>query len=158
MIGNLTRRSFVVGAVFVGGNRMIRTAADYGIEGDDAAAVDWFLSSGVTNAGDTLTEFGDKMYGFEYAVALYRLFQIVCDQVTFAKGYVDAYQARFNGPLAFKLYGESTIATPDGTLGATVADGATLTVYGQIVDETGAAVELPARCSSRATSTARSPW
>lgn len=78
------------GSVFVGGNRMVRTAADYGFEGDDAQAVDWFLSSGVTNAGDTMSEFGDTMYGFEYAVALYRLFQIVCDQVTFASGFVDA--------------------------------------------------------------------
>ena len=56
---------------------------------------------------------------------------------------VDAYQARFNGQLTFKLYGENTIATPDGTLGATVADGATLTIFGSVVDENGAAVEIP---------------
>ncbi len=98
------------GSVFIGGNRMIRTAADYGIEGDDAAAVDWFLSSGVTNAGDTLTEFGDKMYGFEYAVAIYRLFQIVCDQVTFAKGYVDATD--FSGAMfSNDPYSDSVSAT-----------------------------------------------
>lgn len=98
------------GAVYVGGNRMIRTAIDYGIEGDDAAAVDWFLSSGITNAGDTLTEFGEKMYGFEYAVALYRLFQIVCDQVTFAKGYVDA--ADFSGAMfSNDPYSDSVSAT-----------------------------------------------
>ncbi len=98
------------GAVFIGGNRMIRTAADYGIEGDDAAAVDWFLSSGVTNAGDTYTEFGDVMYGFEYAVAIYRLFQIVCDQVTFAKGYVDATD--FSGAMfSNDPYSDSVSAT-----------------------------------------------
>lgn len=98
------------GAVFIGGNRMIRTAADYGIEGDDAASVDWFLSSGVTNAGDTLDEFGEKMYGFEYAVAIYRLFQIVCDQVTFAKGYVDA--ADFSGAMfSNDPYSDSVSAT-----------------------------------------------
>ena len=98
------------GAVYIGGNRMIRTAADYGIEGDDAAAVDWFLSSGVTNAGDTLTEFGEKMYGFEYAVALYRLFQIVCDQVTFAKDYVDATD--FSGAMfSNDPYSDSVSAT-----------------------------------------------
>ena len=56
---------------------------------------------------------------------------------------VDAYQARFNGQLTFKLYGENTIATPDGTLGATVADGATLTIFGSVVDESGAAIEIP---------------
>ena len=98
------------GSVFIGGNRMIRTAADYGIEGDDAEAVDWFLSSGVTNAGDTYTEFGDTMYGFEYAVAIYRLFQIVCDQVTFAKGYVDATD--FSGAMfSNDPYSDSVSAT-----------------------------------------------
>lgn len=98
------------GSVFIGGNRMIRTAADYGIEGDDAAAVDWFLASGVTNAGDTLTEFGEKMYGFEYAVAIYRLFQIVCDQVTFAKGYEDATD--FSGAMfSNDPYSDSVSAT-----------------------------------------------
>ena len=56
---------------------------------------------------------------------------------------VDAYQARFNGQLTFKLYGDNTIATPDGTLGATVAEGATLTIFGSVVDESGAAVEIP---------------
>lgn len=68
------------GAVYVGGNRTIRTAADYGITGDGAAAVNWFLSSGITNAGYSLTEFGEVMYGFEYAVALYRMFQIVIEE------------------------------------------------------------------------------
>ena len=98
------------GSVFIGGNRMIRTAADYGIEGDDAAAVDWFLSSGVTNAGDTYAEFGEVMYGFEYAVAIYRLFQIVCDQVTFAKGYVDATD--FSGAMfSNDPYSDSVSAT-----------------------------------------------
>ena len=56
---------------------------------------------------------------------------------------VDAYQARFNGQLTFKLYGENTIATSDGTLGATVAEGAALTIFGSVVDESGAAVEIP---------------
>ena len=76
------------GAVYVGGNRTIRTAADYGITGADAAAVDWFLSSGITNAGASLTEFGDVMYGFEYAVAIYRLFQIVVDENLIAADFV----------------------------------------------------------------------
>ena len=56
---------------------------------------------------------------------------------------VDAYQARFNGQLTFKLYGDNTIATNDGTLGATVAEGATLTIFGSVVDESGATVEIP---------------
>ena len=69
------------GAVYVGGNRTIRTAADYGItDAADAAAVNWFLSSGLTNAGKSLTEFGDVMYGFEYAVDLYRMFQLVIEE------------------------------------------------------------------------------
>ena len=68
------------GAVYVGGNRTIRSAADYGITGADAEAVNWFLSSGITNAGKSLTEFGDEMYGFEYAVALYRMFQLVIEE------------------------------------------------------------------------------
>lgn len=78
------------GSVYIGGNRTVRTAADYGITGKDAAAVNWFLSSGITNAGDSLSEFGDVMYGFEYAMAIYRMFQIVCDQITFAADFVDA--------------------------------------------------------------------
>ena len=68
------------GAVYVGGNRTIRSAADYGITGADAEAVNWFLSSGLTNAGKSLTEFGDVMYGFEYAVDLYRMFQLVIEE------------------------------------------------------------------------------
>lgn len=69
------------GIVYVGGNRTIRTAADYGItDAADAAAVNWFLSSGLTNAGKSLTEFGDVMYGFEYAVDLYRMFQLVIEE------------------------------------------------------------------------------
>ena len=75
------------GAVYIGGNRTIRTAADYGITGEDAAAVDWYLSSGITNAGASLTEFGDVMYGFEYALAIYRLFQIVCDETFLVNGF-----------------------------------------------------------------------
>lgn len=75
------------GAVYIGGNRTILTAADYGITGEDAEAVDWFLSSGITNAGDSLTEFGDTMYGFEYAVAIYRMFQIVCEETLLVNGF-----------------------------------------------------------------------
>ena len=79
-------------AVFIGGNRTAVSLSDLtdpenfaGYE--DAAA--WFLRSGITNAGDSLTTFGDKFYGYEFAVSLYRLFQIVVDQTTAAAGYLD---------------------------------------------------------------------
>ncbi|MDR1765159.1 MAG: hypothetical protein LBR77_03530 [Lachnospiraceae bacterium] len=73
--------------VFIGANRTLFTAADYGITGDEAAAVDWFLSAGYTNAGDSLTEFGEKFYVHEYAMAMYRLFQIVIDVMPFHSSY-----------------------------------------------------------------------
>ena len=79
-------------SVYIGGNRTAVSLSDLtdpenfaGYE--DAAA--WYLRSGITNAGDSLTAFGDKLYGYEYAVALYRLFQIVVDQITAVAGYTD---------------------------------------------------------------------
>ena len=79
-------------AVYIGGNRTARTVADLtdteNFEGyEDAVA--WYLRSGITNAGDSLTTFGPVMYGYQYAVAMYRLFQIVVDQITSVAGYVD---------------------------------------------------------------------
>ena len=79
-------------AVYIGGNRTAVTLDDLtdpesfaGYE-DEAA---WFLRSGITNSGDSLTTFGDKFYGYEFAVSLYRLFQIVVDQTTGTASYVD---------------------------------------------------------------------
>ncbi len=79
-------------SVYVGGNRTAVALEDLtdteNFAGHEAAAA-WFLRSGITNAGDSLTTFGDKMYGYQYAVSLYRLFQIVVDQVTSVAGYTD---------------------------------------------------------------------
>lgn len=79
-------------AVYIGGNRTAAALEDLtdpeNFQGYEEAAA-WFLRSGITNAGDTLTTFGPKMYGYEYAVTLYRLFQIVVDQTTSAAGYTD---------------------------------------------------------------------
>ncbi len=79
-------------AVFIGANRTALTLADMtdteNFAGHEAAAA-WYLRSGITNAGESLTRFGDKLYGYEYAVGLYRLFQIVVDQITSVAGYTD---------------------------------------------------------------------
>lgn len=79
-------------AVYVGGNRTAVTLDDLTDTANFAGhedAVAWYLRSGITNSGDGLTVFGDKLYGYEYAVGMYRLFQIVVDQVTAAAGFVD---------------------------------------------------------------------
>ncbi len=79
-------------SVFIGGNRTAVALSDFTDPENFAgheAAVAWYLRSGITNSGDGLSVFGDKLYGYEYAVGLYRLFQIVVDQVTSAAGYVD---------------------------------------------------------------------
>lgn len=79
-------------SIFIGGNRTAVTLADLtdaeNFTGHEAA-VSWYLRSGITNAGDGLTVFGDKLYGYEYAVGMYRLFQIVVDQVTSVAGFTD---------------------------------------------------------------------
>ncbi len=79
-------------AVYIGGNRTATALEDFtdpeSFKGHEDAAA-WFISSGITNAGDSLTRFGDKFYGYEYAMSLYRLFQIVVDQTTSAAGYTD---------------------------------------------------------------------
>ncbi len=79
-------------SVYVGGNRTAVALEDLtDVENfaghEDAAA--WYLRSGITNAGDSLTTFGDKMYGYQFAVAIYRLFQVVVDQITSVAGYTD---------------------------------------------------------------------
>lgn len=79
-------------AVYIGGNRTATALEDFtdpeSFQGHEDAAA-WYISSGITNAGDSLTRFGDKFYGYEYAVGLYRLFQIVVDQITSVAGYAD---------------------------------------------------------------------
>ena len=79
-------------AVYIGGNRTAVSLDDLtdteNFAGHEEAAA-WFLRSGITNAGDSLTAFGDKFYGYEFAVSLYRLFQIVVDQTTSVAGYAD---------------------------------------------------------------------
>ena len=69
--------------VYIGANTTLLSAADYGItDPADAAIADWWLGSGITNAGTTLTDFGDTFYRFELGVDLYRQFQIVIDENT----------------------------------------------------------------------------
>ena len=79
-------------SVYIGGNRTAVRLDDLtdteNFAGHEEAAA-WFLRSGITNAGDSLTTFGDKFYGYEFAVSLYRLFQIVVDQTTSVAGYAD---------------------------------------------------------------------
>ena len=79
-------------SVYIGGNRTAVRLDDLtdpeNFAGHEAAAA-WFLRSGITNAGDSLTAFGSKFYGYEFAVSLYRLFQIVVDQTTSAADYAD---------------------------------------------------------------------
>ncbi len=79
-------------AVYIGGNRTAVALSDLAdtenFAGHEEAAA-WYLRSGITNAGDSLTTFGPRMYGYQYAVAMYRLFQIVVDQVTSVAGYAD---------------------------------------------------------------------
>ena len=79
-------------SVYVGANRTAVTLDELtdpeNFAGHEAAAA-WYLRSGITNAGDSLTTFGERMYGYQYAVALYRMFQIVVDQVTSVAGYTD---------------------------------------------------------------------
>ncbi len=79
-------------SVYIGGNRTALTLEDMtdpeNFAGHEAAAA-WYLQSGITNAGESLTSFGAKYYGYEYAMAMYRLFQIVVDQITSVAGYTD---------------------------------------------------------------------
>ena len=79
-------------SVYVGGNRTAVSLEDLtdaeNFAGHEEAAA-WYLRSGITNAGDSLTTFGANMYGYQYAVSIYRLFQIVVDQVTSVAGYAD---------------------------------------------------------------------
>ena len=79
-------------SVYIGGNRTAVALSDLqdpeNFAGHEAAAA-WYLRSGITNSGDRLTVFGPKLYGYEFAMALYRLFQIVVDQTTSAAGYAD---------------------------------------------------------------------
>lgn len=49
----------------------------------------------------------------------------------------------FNGEMAVYLYGDNTIATSDGTLTAQVADNAKLTIYGDVRNAAGQAIEIP---------------
>ncbi|MCD7770163.1 MAG: hypothetical protein LUH36_08645 [Oscillospiraceae bacterium] len=81
-------------AVYIGANRTARSVEDMTDLADaseeEKAVAAWWLSAGVTNSGASLTEFGEELYNFEYVMAIYRLFQIVNEQMTFAYGFVDA--------------------------------------------------------------------
>ena len=69
--------------IYIGCNTTLLSAADYGItDPADAAIADWWLGSGITNAGSTLTDFGDTFYRFELSVDTYRQFQIVIEENT----------------------------------------------------------------------------
>ena len=70
-------------SVYIGANTTLFTAADYGItDPAEAAIADWWLGSGITNAGTSLTDFGDTFYRFELCVDLYRQLQILITQDT----------------------------------------------------------------------------
>jgi hypothetical protein len=78
-------------SVFIGGNRTVLSVDDFSdlanaSDGDKALAA-WWLTAGATNGGTTLTTFGDTMYGCEYVVALYRLFQVVNEQMPYVSGF-----------------------------------------------------------------------
>ncbi|MCD7845038.1 MAG: hypothetical protein LUG57_04135 [Oscillospiraceae bacterium] len=81
-------------AVYIGANRTARSVEDMTDLADaseeELAVAAWWLAAGATNSGASLTEFGSDLYNFEYVVAIYRLFQIVNEQMTFAYGFVDA--------------------------------------------------------------------
>lgn len=81
-------------AVYIGANRTARSVEDMTDLADaseeELAVAAWWLTAGATNSGASLTEFGSDLYNFEYVVAIYRLFQIVNEQMTFAYGFVDA--------------------------------------------------------------------
>ncbi|MCC8357879.1 MAG: hypothetical protein LJU34_08665 [Oscillospiraceae bacterium] len=81
-------------AVYIGANRTARSVEDMTDLADASeeklAVAAWWLTAGATNSGASLTEFGSDLYNFEYVVAIYRLFQIVNEQMTFAYGFVDA--------------------------------------------------------------------
>ena len=69
--------------IYIGANTALFTAGDYGItDPEDAVIANWWLGSGVTNAGLTLDEFGDTFHRFELMFVIYRQFQIVIDQDT----------------------------------------------------------------------------
>lgn len=70
-------------SVYIGANTTLLSAADYGItDKEEAAIADWWLGSGITNAGISLDEFGDTFHRFELCVDLYRQFQIVIEENT----------------------------------------------------------------------------
>ncbi len=70
-------------SVYIGANTALFTAADYGItDPDEAAIADWWLGAGITNAGSSLTEFGDTFYRFELCFDLYRQLQMLIDHDT----------------------------------------------------------------------------
>ena len=72
-------------SIYIGANTTLLSAADYGItDKTEAVIADWWLGSGVTNAGITLEDFGDTFYRFELCVDLYRQFQIVIEENTTA--------------------------------------------------------------------------
>lgn len=81
-------------SVYIGANRTARSVEDMtdlaNASDEELAVAAWWLSAGATNSGSTITSFGEELYNFEYVVALYRLFQIVNEQMTYASGFVDA--------------------------------------------------------------------
>ena len=80
------------GSFYIGGNRTARTLDDFtdpeSFAGYEAEAA-WYIRSGITNSGDSLTTFGTTEYKYQYIMAMYRLFQIVIDTNTYAAGYAD---------------------------------------------------------------------
>lgn len=80
-------------SVYLGGNRTavsldeLTDSENYSSNREAAA---WYLtSSGITNAGATMTTFGDTLYNFEYTMGIYRLFQIENKVTNTAADFVD---------------------------------------------------------------------
>ena len=81
-------------SVYIGANRTAVTTDDLtdidGYTEEEVAIISWWLTAGVTNSGSSITTFGEDLYNFEYVVTMYRLFQIVNEQMTFTDDFVDA--------------------------------------------------------------------
>ena len=134
--------------VYIGCNTTLLSAADYGITDEpDATIADWWLGSGVTNAGSTLFDFGDEFYRFELSVTAYRLFQIVVDQnTTIGADFVDPTDSngamgsndQYSDSISATIYagvwdGIYTVMNDDGYLEN--IDGVTALDTGAVVDE-----------------------
>lgn len=120
--------------IYIGGNQGLMSVEDFSdlddVTDEEKAVAEWWLGAGVTNSGATLTTFGEYYYVFELAVYLYRNFQIVIDDNTYADGFVEPTDCSGDQP-SNDQYSDAVGAT----LPAGIWDG----IYTQWVDENGVA-------------------